>query len=109
MRRGVWAAIASAGLALLSGCAGPEPFDRLSTWRPTGANAANLAAMAARPAELARGRGTGPTDGQVVTAAVERLRYGRLKPIGDTSAGGGGGNVGSPLSGASGAAALTGN
>lgn len=99
MRR---AAIVLAVLALLSGCAGPEPFDRPNTWRPTGANAANLAAMAARPAELARGRGTGPADGQVVAAAVERLRYGRAKPLAD-------GNVGNSPSGASGAAALTGN
>ena len=46
MRR---AAIGTAVLALLSGCAGPEPFDFPNTWRPTGANDANLAAMAARP------------------------------------------------------------
>ncbi len=103
MRR---AAIVSAVVALLLGCAGPEPFDRPNTWRPTGANAANLAVMAARPAELARGRGTGPADGQVAAAAVDRLRYGRVKPIGDTNGGGGGGS--SP-SGASGAAAMTAN
>ncbi len=87
-------------LALLSGCAGPDPYDFPHTWRPTGANDANLAAMAARPADLARGRGTGPTDGQVITTAVERLRSGRVKPL--TEGGG-------ASSSAAGGAALTGN
>jgi len=54
--------------------------------------------MAVRPADLARGRGTGPADGQVVAAAVERLRYGRVKPLLD-------GNSSSAPSGAG----LTGN
>lgn len=93
-------AVALAVLAFLSGCAGPEPFDRPSTWRATGVNNSNLAAMAVRPADLARGRGTGRTDGQVIATAVDRLRYGRTKPLSD-------GNVGSPVSGAG--AGLTGN
>ena len=79
-------------LALLPGCAGPDPYAFPHTWRPTGANDANLAAMAARPADLARGRGTGPTDGQVVTMAVERLRSGHVKPLTE----GGGASSGAP-------------
>ena len=75
-------------LALLSGCAGPDPYGFPYTWRPTGANDANLAVMAARPADLARGRGTGPADGQVVAAAVDRLRSGRVKPLAGGDAGG---------------------
>ena len=97
MRRAVRLAAGSL-LALLSGCAGPDPYNFPHTWRPTGANDANLAVMAARPADLARGRGTAPADAQAAAAAVDRLRSGRVKPIGD--AGGGGGT---------GAAALTGS
>ena len=90
-------------LALLSGCAGPDPYDFPQTWRPTGANDANLAVMATRPADLARGRGTGPADAQVAAAAVDRLRSGHPKAI-DTSSGSSGG-AGS----AGGGAGLAGN
>ena len=103
MRRAVRLA-AGPLLALLSGCVGPDPYDFPHTWRPTGANDANLAVMAARPADLARGRGTAPTDAQAAAAAVDRLRSGRVKPIGDAGGGGGGG-----LSGGTGGAGLTGN
>ena len=60
--------------------------------------------MAARPADLARGRGTAPGDAQAAAAAVDRLRRDRVKPIGDTNGGGGGG-----LSGGVGAGGLTGS
>ena len=90
-------------LALLPGCAGPDPYDFPHTWRPTGANDANLAAMAVRPVDLARGRGTAPTDAQAAAAAVDRLRRDRVKPIGDTGGGVGG------LSGGAGGAGLTGS
>ena len=105
MRRAVRIAAGSALLAFLSGCAGPDPYDFPKTWRPTGANDANLAAMAARPADLAHGRGTGPADGQVITMAVDRLRSGRVKPLT-------GGDAGGALSGAAptgSGAALTGS
>lgn len=82
-------------LALLWGCAGPDPYDFPHTWRPTGANDANLAVMAVRPADLARGRGTGPADAQVAAAAVDRLRTGRVKALdsggGSSGAGAAGG------------------
>ena len=81
MKRAVRIAAGAAVLALLWGCAGPDPYDFPHTWRPTGANDANLAAMAVRPADLARGRGTGPTDAQVAAAAVDRLRAGRVKAL----------------------------
>ena len=45
-------------LALLSGCNALEPYNRPHSWHPTGANAANLAAMVANPADIAHGRGT---------------------------------------------------
>lgn len=98
MRCTVRTALGPALLALLSGCAGLEPYDRPDTWRARGINNSNLAAMAVHPADLARGRGTGLADGQVVAAAVERLRYGRVKSLSD-------GNTGSAPSGAG----LTGN
>ena len=92
-------AAGAAVLSLLWGCAGPEPYDFPHTWRPTGANDANLAAMAVRPADLARGRGTGPADAQVAAAALDRLRTGRVKAL---DSGGG-------SSGVAGAAGLGGN
>jgi len=90
-------AAGAALLALLWGCAGPDPYDFPHTWRPTGANDANLAVMAVRPADLARGRGTGPADAQVAAAAVDRLRSGRVKAL-DT----GGGSSGVGAAGAGG-------
>lgn len=94
--------VASAVAVLLSGCAGPEPFDRPNTWHATGVNDSNLAVMAVRPADLARGRGTGPADGQVIATSVDRLRSGQVKPLSN-------GGVGSSVSGAAGGAGLTGN
>lgn len=91
--------VAFAGLVLVSGCAGPEPFDRPNTWRATGINDSNLAAMVVRPADLARGRGTGPADGQVLSTAVERLRSGQVKPLTNGSSGAGGGAAAVGLTG----------
>ena len=99
MRPGVRIGAGAAVLALLSGCAGPDPYNFPNTWRPTGANDANLAVMAVRPADLARGRGTGRSDAQVAAAAVDRLRSGRVKAL---DSGGG-------ASGAAGAAGPAGN
>ncbi len=84
------AAVAGAGLlVVLAGCAGVEPYDRRFTWRPTGANEANLAAMAANPADLAHGHAQGPADGQLAAMAVERLRLGHVKPLTGANDGGG--------------------
>lgn len=99
MKRAVRAVVGAALLAFLAGCAGPEPFDRPHTWRATGVNDSNLAAMAVRPSDLARGRGTGPTDGQVVATAVDRLRSGRLKSFSDGGAGAGAGAAAAGLTG----------
>jgi type IV pilus biogenesis protein CpaD/CtpE len=99
MRRAVRIGAGAALLAFLSGCAGPDPYEFPHTWRPTGANDANLAVMAVRPADLARGRGTGRADADVAAAAVDRLRTGHVKGL-DT----GGGS-----SGTAGVAGLAGN
>lgn len=43
-------------LAVLAGCSSRDPYKRDDVWYPTGANAANLAAQVADPADLAGGR-----------------------------------------------------
>lgn len=70
-------------LTSLSACSAIEPYDRAYTWRPTGANEANLAAMAADPKDLVHGRGTSNSDGQTAAVAVDRLRRGKVKPLSD--------------------------
>ena len=90
MNKTVRAAAVFGLLVLLSACGTLEPYDRPYVWRPTGAYESNLAAMAVNPADLAYGRGTGPADGQIAAAAVDRLRYDRVKPLpGANSAGAG--------------------
>ncbi len=72
---------ATLGVAALSGCAAIEPYERPYVWTATGSDAANLAVMAEAPADLARGRPTDGADGQAATAAVDRLRADRRKPL----------------------------
>lgn len=60
---------------LAAGCMTPEPFDRQGTWRATGANEANLRAMAVDPSHLDRGIAPAtPTRGE---AAVRGIRRGQ--------------------------------
>ena len=68
-----------------------------------GANDANIAAMAERPADLMRGRGQGPVDGTTAEEPIHRLLTDRPKPLlnpggiapGGGSNGGGGGGASS--------------
>lgn len=46
-----------------------------------GTNQANIAAMVANPADLVRGRGTGPTSGKTAEAPIERLQTDHDKPL----------------------------
>jgi type IV pilus biogenesis protein CpaD/CtpE len=78
-----FAMAAGAMTLLLCGCDALEPYDRANTWRPTGANDANLAAMAVNPADLIHGRGTTPSDGPAATAPIERLRHDHVKTLQD--------------------------
>ena len=71
--------------SLLSGCSTTDPYERPHMWHPTGANEANLAAMLVNPADFARGRGTGPTEGTSAVSAIDRLRQDRLKPLSGTN------------------------
>jgi hypothetical protein len=93
------AAALCAALALAGAGCTEDPLDRPGTWRPTGANDANLRAMIARPDDLARGSGTTLGRGQAGSAPVTALEQGRrpavpttqLEPIGRTSTTGAGG------------------
>jgi uncharacterized membrane protein YgcG len=89
----------------LAGYGSRDPYQRDDVWYPTGANAANLAAQVANPADLAGGR----TDPKQLVAApakgVNRVWSDSPKPLsytagggsssGGTSGGGGGGSGGS--------------
>jgi type IV pilus biogenesis protein CpaD/CtpE len=68
-------------MAVLSACDALEPYGRAYSWHPTGANAINLATMAADPADLNHGRGTSPTDGREAGVPIDRLRHDRVKPL----------------------------
>jgi hypothetical protein len=64
----------------LAGCNGIDPYLREGTWRPNGANEANLPLMVASPADLARGVG-GPGDGQQAAAALDRYRNDKVRQL----------------------------
>jgi hypothetical protein len=66
-------------LAGLAGCS--DPYLQAGTWHATGVNADNLRAMVADPADLAWGVSQPGTDGQLVAAAVVRLRTGQVKSV----------------------------
>jgi hypothetical protein len=73
-------------LLTLAGCDRFDPLTRADLWHPMGANAQNIAAEVANPADLAEGReATRGDDGQLADAAVQRLRLNRLKPLPDSS------------------------
>lgn len=63
------------------GCAANDPYRASDLWQPTGANAGNLTAMAARPRDLVVGRGRPSSGSRLEADAVERLWGGRARPI----------------------------
>lgn len=71
-------------LFALGGCSVFDPYQREGTWRPTGANDANIAAQIARPSDLVRGVEYAPGDGTMATAAVTRYRTGKIKQLPDS-------------------------
>lgn len=84
--------------AAIGGCMDRDPYRRTDVWRPTGANAANIAAMVADPNDLIRGRGTTRTDTKAPMMAIDRVVTDRPKPlvpIGDQTGSGGGSGGGS--------------
>ncbi len=101
-------------LLVLVGCADTDPYTREGVWRPSGTNEANLRAMVANPADLARGVGDGTGDSQQAEAAIERLRADKVKALpasgiaqinitgGGSNSGGSGGGSGAGAGGATG-------
>ena len=82
MRRLLYVAV----LLPVTGCVGPfDIYERPGTWRPVGANDANLRAMVADPDDLVTGVADRQADGQVAAAAVARYRAGKVKDLPDAS------------------------
>lgn len=87
--------------AALAGCGAIDPLARPGVWHPTGANDANLRAMAANPQDLAGGVGSPLADGTLAAAAVARYHADRVKPLPDSglaaiTLGGSGANAAAP-------------
>jgi len=63
------------------GCSAIAPYRRTSPWRPMGVNARDLAAMAANPTDLVRGRGAPGAPGAIAVTPVAGLRRGKAIPL----------------------------
>jgi hypothetical protein len=72
-------------LLLLAGCDKTDPYLREGTWRPSGANEANLRAMVLVPSDLARATPASAADGGLAAAALDRLRHDRVRPLPDSA------------------------
>ena len=70
------AGVALFGSLALAGCSSTDPYQRAGTWKPIGVNDANIAAMAANPADLVQGRGSSTGTVRTATSAVDRLWQG---------------------------------
>jgi type IV pilus biogenesis protein CpaD/CtpE len=79
-----------AAIAVLTGCAGRDPYQRVDVWRPTGANTANIAAMVANPRDLLRGHGTDRQLTKAQQAATDRIWLDQPKGFGTGGSGSGG-------------------
>jgi hypothetical protein len=67
----------------LGGCETYDPQLRAGVWHPIHPNRANLAMMAASPADLVHGHGSQTTDGILAAAAIDRLESNKLKKLPD--------------------------
>ena len=70
----------------VAGCADSDPYRRTDVWYPSGSNAGNIAAMAARPGDLISGRVGNVGDARQAAGAVERVWLDRTKPLGTADA-----------------------
>lgn len=103
MKPFLWMTVLCGVGAMLGGCMDRDPYRRTDVWRPTGANAANIAAQLADPADMIRGRGTQRIDTAASTVAIDRIRTDSPRSINPTvRAGGQGGGAGGQGSGQSG-------
>ena len=97
-------------IAMLGGCMDRDPYRRTDVWRPTGANAANIAAQVADPRDLIRGQGSPRLDTAASTLAIDRLRTDNPRSINPAtrSSAAGGQSTGGQSSGTSTAGAAQG-
>jgi type IV pilus biogenesis protein CpaD/CtpE len=96
----------AAGLVALAGCDSRDPYLRTDVWRPTGANAGNLAAQVADPHDLISGRGSAAQNANEPALAVSHVWLDHPKPL--SPAAGGGGSGGGDSGGGGGGAGATG-
>jgi hypothetical protein len=87
----------TAGLLTLVGCDQRDPYLRNDVWKPTGANAGNIAAMVADPHDLISGRGTVVQNSNEPALAVQHIWLDHPKALmpGEATGGGGGSQSGS--------------
>lgn len=82
---------------LLAACEADAPVSVIEGWHMTGANAANLTAMAANPRDLIAGRRGRIGDARQAVGAIDHVWQDRPKPLLDAT------KSGSPVGGAGGA------
>jgi type IV pilus biogenesis protein CpaD/CtpE len=89
----------------LTGCMDRDPYRRTDVWRPTGANAANIAAQIADPRDLIRGRGApARANAEPASLGIDRVQADHpkvLRSFGTAISGGTSGNGADAGSGAS--------
>ena len=93
-------------IGILAGCTEDASPGVKTDWHPNGANAGNIAVMAARPQDMIVGRGEATKGSGPAVLAIERVRLDQAKPLltvpgtssaytGSTSSGGAGAPSGS--------------
>jgi type IV pilus biogenesis protein CpaD/CtpE len=68
-------------LATLAGCGSRDPYMRTDVWRPTGANAGNIAAMVANPRDLIQGHSAAREDTKAAALAVDHVWTNQPMPL----------------------------
>jgi len=94
-------------ITALGGCMDRDPYRRTDVWRPTGANAANIAAMAADPKDMIRGHGTNRVGSNPTIIAIDRVQTDNHKRLPNPGGGSGGTGGGTGTGAGAGAGAGT--
>ena len=76
------------GAGSLGGCTRFDTYNRPYTWHPSGANAANLAAMVAHPADLQLGHGSYGSDAAPQVVAIGAVDQNQPVSLGGAASGG---------------------
>jgi type IV pilus biogenesis protein CpaD/CtpE len=82
-------------LIALAGCDSRDPYLRTDVWKPTGANAGNIAAMVADPHDLISGRGSVAQNANEPALAVNHIWLDHPKPLSPGASASGGSSGGS--------------